>query len=699
MNEKLYRLMNWPEIEAIIYSEEDDPHRLLGPHREGNATVVQAFYPGAVSMELKLPGQKTVEMEQADEAGYYAALVGGKEIGGYTLKASLEDGTTEEFEDPYRFAPVITKEDTARFAAGIHYEAYRILGAHMMTIDKTQGVHFAVWAPNALRVSVVGDFNHWDGRRHQMRRLWDSGIFEIFIPGVKEGENYKFELKLKGGLTYLKADPYAFGQQLRPDTASVVRNIDGFAWEDERLQNGWYAHMKYFLDVLGKAGVQFSKKADGTYLRTQGFGQPGRWWVHIANGMTIKRAMARIVRDAGINTLDNVMAVKILTDNGKACGALGWNVRTGEFVLVRAKTVVSAQGRSATRGTDNSTHNPFNVWMYPYNTSAGVVLGYDVGAAVTELDTYQRATMLPKGYGCPGMNGINSSGAHEINALGERFMGKYDPMMENGVRNNQIQGTFQEQMEGSGPPFYMDMRHVDKDVVHELQYVLMPGDKATFGDWADCTGTDFQHKLLEVEIGELIFGGTIAVNDTFETTVPNLFCGSIFLYCSGAMCGGYEAGRQAGMRAAGITEAGKINEDLAASVKKDVFAPMQVPADEGVSYKEIEQTTRNVMNYYMGFRRSMAGMARALEKIRFLSGQAGRLHADTLRDLMRCHESRDILTVCELAIQATMERKETGRCVYKLRDYPELNPDMAKPLLLIRGEDGPRFQWGKAPLL
>lgn len=470
-------------------------------------------------------------------------------------------------------------------------------------------------------------------------------------------------------------------------------------WSPAMLQNGWYAHMKYFLDVLGKAGVQFSKKADGTYLRTQGFGQPGRWWVHIANGMTIKRAMARIVRDAGINTLDNVMAVKILTDNGKACGALGWNVRTGEFVLVRAKTVVSAQGRSATRGTDNSTHNPFNVWMYPYNTSAGVVLGYDVGAAVTELDTYQRATMLPKGYGCPGMNGINSSGAHEINALGERFMGKYDPMMENGVRNNQIQGTFQEQMEGSGPPFYMDMRHVDKDVVHELQYVLMPGDKATFGDWADCTGTDFQHKLLEVEIGELIFGGTIAVNDTFETTVPNLFCGSIFLYCSGAMCGGYEAGRQAGMRAAGITEAGKINEDLAASVKKDVFAPMQVPADEGVSYKEIEQATRNVMNYYMGFRRSMAGMARALEKIRFLSGQADRLHVDTLRDLMRCHESRDILTVCELAIQATMERKETGRCVYKLRDYPELNPDMAKPLLLVRGEDGPRFQWGKAPLL
>ena len=105
------------------------------------------------------------------------------------------------------------------------------------------------------------------------------------------------------------------------------------------------------------------------------------------------------------------------------------------------------------------------------------------------------------------------------------------------------------------------------------------------------------------------------------------------------------------------------------------------------------------MNYYMGFRRSMTGMARALEKIRFLSDQASRLHADTLRDLMRCHEAKDVLTVCELAIQATMERKESGRCVYRLTDYPDLNPDMAKPLLLTRGENGPVYQWGKAPLL
>lgn len=466
-------------------------------------------------------------------------------------------------------------------------------------------------------------------------------------------------------------------------------------WSRNMLVNGWYSHMRHFLEILGNAGVNFGKDSRGRHLRTQGFGQPGRWWCHIDNGMTIKRVMAKIVRQAGINVLDRIMAMRILTDGGKACGVLGWDVRSGEFVLIRAKTVVSAQGRSATRGTDNSTHNAYNVWMYPYNTSAGVLLGYEAGAAVTELDTYQRATLLPKGFGCPGMNGINSSGAHEINALGERFMFKYDKMGENGVRNNQIQGTFQEQMEGSGPPFYMDMRHVDPAVVEELQYVLMPGDKATFGDWADCTGTDFQHKLLEVEIGELIFGGAIAVNDNFESTVPNLFSGSIFLYCSGAMCGGYEAGRQAAMRAQGMSEAGKIDEDLASRIREKVYAPLKEPVEQACTYEELEQATRNVMNYYMGFRRSMAGMERALEKIRYLRTQIPRLHARSWRELMRCHESQDVINICELAILATMERKESGRCVYRVREFPDLNPEMAKPLLLRKGDSGVEYTWGK----
>lgn len=466
-------------------------------------------------------------------------------------------------------------------------------------------------------------------------------------------------------------------------------------WSRNMLERGWFNHMRYFLDILGEAGVEFGRETDGSYTRTQGFGQPGRWWTHISNGMTIKRVMAKLVRNAGINVLDRIMAMKILTDEGKATGVLGWNVSNGEYVLIRAKTVVSTQGRSATRGTANSTQNPYNVWMYPYNTSAGIVLGYEAGACISELDTYQRATLLPKGYGCPGMNGINSSGAHEINALGERFMGKYDPMWENGVRNNQIQGTFQELMDGSGPPFYMDMRHVDPAIIEELQYVLMPGDKATFNDWATCTGTDFQRKLLEVEIGELIFGGSIAVNDNFESTLPGLFNGSVFLYCSGAMCGGYEAGKQAAIKASGMTEAGKLNEDVAKEIKDHIFDPLKEQPGETVSYHELEEATRNVMNYYMGFRRSMAGMERALEKILFLKAQTPRLYARTLRELMRCHEASEILSVCELAIKATLERKESGRCVYRIREFPNINPEMSKPLLLYKTGEDTAVLWGK----
>ncbi|MCH5253754.1 MAG: 1,4-alpha-glucan branching protein GlgB [Lachnospiraceae bacterium] len=235
MNKKLYKLMKWPEIEGIIYSEEDDPHHVLGAHVSGNNILIQAFLPGAQSVRVQPEtGNKSYPMECVDEAGFFAVLIPGKTIFPYEYIAEYEDGSLKKVKDAYNFKPQIDKRDTDKFNAGIHYSIYEKLGAHPMKIDGVDGVYFAVWAPNAIRVSTVGDFNGWDGRVHQMRRLWDSGIFEIFIPGVKAGDCYKFELKVKGGLTYLKADPYAFGQQLRPDSASVVRDIVGFEWDDAK---------------------------------------------------------------------------------------------------------------------------------------------------------------------------------------------------------------------------------------------------------------------------------------------------------------------------------------------------------------------------------------------------------------------------------------------------------------------------------
>ncbi len=240
MTDKLYELMNWPQIEGIVYSESDHPHDLLGPHRVGNRILVQAYFPDAISAKIQLledgkDVSSEVEMEVADEQGYFAALLDLRKMPAYRYAVQYEGGEMVTAGDPYRHEPLITQEDTEKFKNGIHYTIYEKLGAHPCTLDGEEGTYFAVWAPNAMRISVVGDFNHWDGRIHQMRRLWDSGIFELFVPGAKVGDNYKYELKLAGGLVYLKSDPYGNAAQLRPDTASVIADLRGFQWEDEEF--------------------------------------------------------------------------------------------------------------------------------------------------------------------------------------------------------------------------------------------------------------------------------------------------------------------------------------------------------------------------------------------------------------------------------------------------------------------------------
>ena len=235
MDEKLYELMDWAGVEAIVYSEEDHPQNLLGAHVTEDGITIQGFFPGAREVAVKVNGgKKGYPMDLEDEAGYFAVLIPGKRIPNYVYHVTYEDGSEEELLDPYIFAPQITEKETKKFNAGICYDIYKKLGAHPMTVNGVPGVEFAVWAPNALRVSVVGDFNLWDGRKLPMRRLWDSGIFELFVPNLPDGALYKYEIKAKGGLTYLKADPYANAAELRPNTASVVTDLSKFEWSDEK---------------------------------------------------------------------------------------------------------------------------------------------------------------------------------------------------------------------------------------------------------------------------------------------------------------------------------------------------------------------------------------------------------------------------------------------------------------------------------
>ncbi len=233
MNEnEVYELMDWASIEALVYSEHDNPHEILGAHATERGILIGAYVPEAQEITVITEKGGEYPMLCEDEAGYFAALLDGKRIPQYRLRAKHRDGSVEEYTDPYSFAPVISEKDCELFSKGIHYTVYEKLGAHILKQNGTEGTLFAVWAPNAMRVSVVGNFNQWDGRRHQMRRLGDSGIFELFIPGIGKGEIYKYELKARGGLTYLKADPYANAAELRPANASVVAQLDSFSWSD-----------------------------------------------------------------------------------------------------------------------------------------------------------------------------------------------------------------------------------------------------------------------------------------------------------------------------------------------------------------------------------------------------------------------------------------------------------------------------------
>lgn len=246
MNDILYNLMNWERIESIVYSDNCEPGKVLGAHLTDKGILIQAFFPDATDVCVVYGKTKKVQkMEKADEAGFFATLIKGKRVPDYHYTVEYETGDKVTVFDPYSFEPTISEQDLLLFDKGIHYTIYEKLGAHEIELNGVKGVSFAVWAPNAVRVSVVGNFNFWDGRRHAMNQLGDSGVHQLFIPGVKAGDIYKYEIKIKGDLTMLKSDPYAFGMEVRPDTASVVRNIDHFNWQD----SNW---MKERTDCKGK---------------------------------------------------------------------------------------------------------------------------------------------------------------------------------------------------------------------------------------------------------------------------------------------------------------------------------------------------------------------------------------------------------------------------------------------------------------
>jgi 1,4-alpha-glucan branching enzyme len=234
------------ELEALAHREHPNPHALLGAHPKRSGVVIRALRPGATAVAALLDnpaadGEERVELKQVHPVGLFQATVKGAKLPlGYRVEAAYGDQATHVQVDPYVFLPTLGELDLYLIGEGRHERIYELLGAHPRVHQDVAGTGFAVWAPGARNVSVVGDFNFWNGQTHPMRSLGSSGVWELFIPDLQEGSRYKFEILTPTGELRLKADPYAQETEMPPQTASVITrsthdwSVGEREWQDHR---------------------------------------------------------------------------------------------------------------------------------------------------------------------------------------------------------------------------------------------------------------------------------------------------------------------------------------------------------------------------------------------------------------------------------------------------------------------------------
>jgi 1,4-alpha-glucan branching enzyme len=232
-------ILSKEDIERLVTGTHWNPRSVLGPHTvqidSTPSSVIRAWLPHARHAEFLADGfSRPVTMDAIHEAGLFQAVIPAAVTStSYKLRVSADNGTVDEFHDPYAFEPLLTDFELHLFTEGTFYKAYESLGSHLRTVNQISGVHFVVWAPNAARVSVIGAFNRWDGRCHPMTNRGASGLWELFIPDLPEGTLYKYEIRSRqDGALLTKADPYANASELRPRTASMVHELSHHRWQD-----------------------------------------------------------------------------------------------------------------------------------------------------------------------------------------------------------------------------------------------------------------------------------------------------------------------------------------------------------------------------------------------------------------------------------------------------------------------------------
>jgi 1,4-alpha-glucan branching enzyme len=264
-------------LEAIVEGSCGTPFDTLGMHPLGKSGdrgfVIRAFLPEAVQAAV-MRGEESLPMQRVHAEGFFELVLPEEESAfAYRLALTGEDGLVVERDDPYRFGPVLTQEEVEKIARGEDTRLDFRLGARPIQHEGVAGIFFAVWAPNAIRVGVMGSFNGWDGRRHPMRKRSPGGLWELFVPGLWTGALYKYEIRTRHeGRCTTKTDPIGFAMEMRPSTASIVWDLDGYVWNDAN----WISRSRFTKCISDPGGARPAartawrmgrmreRKADGT---------------------------------------------------------------------------------------------------------------------------------------------------------------------------------------------------------------------------------------------------------------------------------------------------------------------------------------------------------------------------------------------------------------------------------------------------
>jgi adenylylsulfate reductase subunit A len=447
-------------------------------------------------------------------------------------------------------------------------------------------------------------------------------------------------------------------------------------------------------------GVNFRDRKTGDYYRLRSFGLPGTYHINF-DGTDFKKHLGERVRKGKATVLMRTMVVQLLVEGNRACGALAFNFRTGEWFAIRAKAVVLAAG-DVNRISRNASGLAFDSWHFPYNTGDAQAMAYRAGAALANMESVE-ATLTPKGFSTQGLNALVSLGAYFVNKRGERFMFRYDKKGENARRAVLADAVINEYLLGNGP-VYLDCRHLPQEMLDRMEYTLQV-DRYTLPAFYKQKGVNFREELVEISVSELSIrrsgvyfrGSGLAVDINAETSVEGLFAAGDCATVSGGISGAAVLGHIAGegvvtrIRAASGALPG-IDPRAIESIRAQ--AADHLKQGGGPSWRQFEDETRQTVTDYIGVRRTENGLRLALDTLHALAKREPQLAADDLHGLMRVHESKNIRQNAEIMAVASLARRETrtGSAHWRL-DYPKPDEENWRKFVLVeRGADGPRVR-------